>query len=255
MRLVTVGTGTAAPSPHRVQSGHLVEAGEVRVLIDCGSGVSFRMAQRGIRWQDVTHLAITHFHADHTTDLATLVYAWRYGQLPPREQPLEIIGPPGTLALVARHADAFGRGLLAPGFPLTVRELPPGGSLPLGDSTTISSRKVPHTEESVAYSIERGGRRVVYTGDTGPDPELGAWARGCDVLLAECSLPSAMAMAIHLTPEQCGELAADAAPALLALTHFYPPVEQVDIVALVGERFGGPLALAVDGWSHVLEDA
>ena len=41
------------------------------------------MAELGIRWQDITHVAITHFHADHTSDIATLIYGWRYGQLPP----------------------------------------------------------------------------------------------------------------------------------------------------------------------------
>ncbi len=249
MRLVTVGTGTAAPSAGRVQAGHLVEAGDVRLLLDCGSGVASRMADLGLAWQEITHLALTHFHADHTTDLATLVYAWRYGQLPPRSRPLEIVGPPGTVALLHRHAGAFGAGILAPGFPLVARELAPGDATALADGVRLASRKVPHTEESVAYSVERAGRRVVFTGDTGPDPELGAWARGCDVLLAECSLPTAMAIATHLTPEQCGELAAAAAPALLALTHFYPPVERVDIRAAVAREYDGPTVLAADGWT------
>src|SRR2546422_1577837 len=39
---------------------------------------------------------------------------------------------------------------------------------------------------------------------------LARWASGADLLLAECSLPKEMAMDIHLTPEQAGELARDA---------------------------------------------
>ena len=111
------------------------------------------------------------------------------------------------------------------------------------------AQKVPHTPESVAYSIEHGGRRIVYTGDTGPSPELAAWARGCDVLLAECSLPAEMAIPEHLTPEQCGELAAGAEPRHLVLTHLYPPVERVDIVAAVRPHFAGPITVAHDGWT------
>jgi len=34
MRLMTIGTGTAAPSATRVQAGHLVEADDVRLLLD-----------------------------------------------------------------------------------------------------------------------------------------------------------------------------------------------------------------------------
>ena len=101
--------------------------------------------------------------------------------------------------------------------------------------------------------MERGGRRIVYTGDTGPSAALAAWAHGCDLLVCECSLPAGMAIPEHLTPEQCGELAAVAAPRHLALTHFYPPVEQVDIRTLVGERYAGPVTLAADGWYFEIE--
>jgi ribonuclease BN (tRNA processing enzyme) len=96
--------------------------------------------------------------------------------------------------------------------------------------------------------VERGARRIVYTGDTGFSEPFAAWARGCDLLLCECSLPSAMGIPEHLTPEQCAELAASVHPKRLALTHFYPPVEQVDIRATIQPRFAGPVDLAVDGW-------
>ena len=106
----------------------------------------------------------------------------------------------------------------------------------------------------MAYSVEAGGRRIVYTGDTGPDESLGPWASGCDILLAECSLPEAMAIATHLTPQQCGALGAAAQPGVLALTHFYPPVEAVDIRGAVATRFDGRVVLATDGWSLDLEE-
>lgn len=249
MRLTTVGTGTAAPHPRRVAAGHLVEAGAVRLLLDCGGGVVHRMAALGIEWTAITHVAITHFDADHVSDLAPLLIAWRYGALPPRSAPVTLLGPPGFAALVERLGAAFGRTVREPGYPATVQELEPGVSLALGAGVTIEPRRVPHSAESVAYSVRSGTRRFVYTGDTGPDPALGAWARGCDVLLAECSLPRALAVPTHLTPEDCGELAAAAAPGLLALTHFYPPVEAVDIGRIVAERFAGPVVLATDGWT------
>jgi ribonuclease BN (tRNA processing enzyme) len=222
--------------------------------MDCGSGIASRMADLGVRWQDITHLAISHFHADHVIDLPTLLYAWRYGDLPPRSRALEIIGPTGTLRLLSRFAGVFGDGLLSLGFPITVRELAPGDGVTLSDGVALRCFKVPHTDESVAYSVERGGRRIVYTGDTGPDRALGEWARGCDVLLTECSLPDSMAMATHLTPAQCGALGAAARPGLLALTHFYPPVERVDIRAQVGAAFDGPVVIATDGWTLELEE-
>jgi ribonuclease BN (tRNA processing enzyme) len=129
-----------------------------------------------------------------------------------------------------------------------------GKSLPLAEGVTLSAFKVPHTDESVAYDLVHAGRRMVYTGDTGFDEGLGRWAAGCDLLLAECSLPDDREMAIHLTPRRCGALAALARPRTLVLTHFYPPVEQVDIRAIVGEQFDGRVVLADDGWAMEIEE-
>lgn len=253
MRLTTIGTGTAAPSATRVNAGHLIEAGDTRLLMDCGSGVVHRMATLGIDWRTITHVAITHFHYDHILDVPTLFFAWVYGTLPRRSAPVEVIGPPGIEALFDRLGALIGVDLRAKEFPVAIRELPHGGLLEAGP-LRVAAHKVPHTEESIAYSVTHGARRVVYTGDTGRDAAFRAWAAGADVLLSECSLPASMAMATHLTPEDCAELAGEAKPGMLALTHFYPPVEGVDIRGIVASRFGGEVVLAVDGWSTEIED-
>ena len=254
MRLVTVGTGTVALTPARVCAGHYVEAGAARVLLDCGGGIAHRLAERNLPWREITHVAITHFHTDHVADLATLAFAWKYGSLPARSAPLVLIGPQGIGGLLDRFVAAFGDWLRDPGFPLDVREIAPGDAIDLGAGATLRATKVPHTEESVAYAVERGGRRIVYTGDTGYDPMLAEWARGADVLLCECSLPTGMAIPTHLTPEQCGALAAAALPKHLVLTHFYPPVERVDVRALVGAHYAGPVTLADDGSTFEIEE-
>ncbi|MEO7966413.1 MAG: MBL fold metallo-hydrolase [Gemmatimonadaceae bacterium] len=253
MRITTIGTGTAAPSPARVQSATLVESGDLRLLIDCGSGAVFRMAQLGLDWRAITHVALTHFHADHTEDIANLLYAWRYGTLPPRSEAVVLIGPPGTDALVDHMASAFGANLRET-VPLTVSEMECGGDMELASGVLLSSRKVPHTDESVAYSVSSSGRRVVLSGDTGFDRTLGEWSAGSDLFLLECSLPDELAIPTHLTPRQCGELAALARPGLLVLNHFYPPVEAIDIVAQIRERYDGDVVLSHDGWWVDLEE-
>ena len=254
MRLTTLGTGTVALHPARVCAGHLVQAGAVTLLMDCGSGVCHRLADQGIAWGGITHVAFTHFHTDHVSDYATLVQAWRYGQLPARTEPLTVLGPAGTADFIARIALMHGDWVQAPGFAVTIVELEPGASHDLGDGVTISVAKVPHTTESVALSITRGGRRLVYTGDMGYDPMFAEWARGADVLLCECSLPEDMAIPEHLTPARCGALAAAALPRHLVLTHFYPPVERTDIRAAVAAHYAGPISLAEDGAVFNIEE-
>jgi ribonuclease BN (tRNA processing enzyme) len=248
MRLTTVGTGTVAPHPTRVGSGHLIQTGPITLLMDCGSGVVHRLAALGLPWSEITHVALTHFHGDHIADLAMLCYAFKYGQLPPRSTPLVVIGPVGTRELLDRLALVFGTWLHAPGYAVVVHELAPHDTLALHDLVTLETHPVPHTAESVAYSIRSGARRVVYTGDTGSDVAVAEWAKGCDVLLAECSLPESLAIASHCTPRQVGAMAARAQCGRLVLTHFYPPVEAVDIRAEVGTQFDGVVTLATDGW-------
>jgi ribonuclease BN (tRNA processing enzyme) len=253
MRLTTLGTGTASPST-RVNAGHLIEAGAVTLLIDCGSGVVHRLGELGANWLGITHLAITHFHPDHTLDLTTLLFAWKYGTLPPRSEPLTILGPAGTAQLLEQFAVIYGDTLRAPGFPLAVHELAPGERVELGDGVVLEPHKVPHTAESVAYSVERGGARLVFTGDTGFDTTVAEWARGCDLLLCECSLPEQLAIPTHLTPAQVGVMAEVAEPKRLVLTHFYPPVLEEDIAEIIALRYSGEVIVAVDGWSTDIEE-
>src|SRR5207253_1862056 len=186
MELVTVGTGTVAPSATRTAACHWVSRGRLKILLDCGAGALHRLAEFGLPWHEITHVVLSHFHPDHWGELPMLVYALKYTTVPARHEPLVILGPPGVV-------------------------------------------------------------RLVYTGDTGPSSKLAQWATGADLLLAECSLPEALAMDIHLTPERAGDLAREAGARRLVLTHFYPPVETSDPARAAGARFKGPIAAARDG--------
>ena len=253
MRITVLGTGTIALSPQRSCSGYYVEAGQARMLVDCGSGITRRLAELAVPWQSLTHVALTHFHIDHHADLPTLIFAWKYGMLPARSAPIDIIGPVGTRSLFERLAAAYGEWVLAPGFEVRLTEIVPGDGLDLGGAR-LGSTKVPHTPESMAYSFSEETHRLVYSGDTGFDAAFAEWARGCDLLVLECSLPQSMAIPEHLTPEECGEIARLAAPGKLVLTHLYPPVESVDVAGIVAAKFDGSIVIAHDGWHTEIGD-
>ena len=247
MDLVTVGTGTVAPSARRTCACHWVARGDLRLLLDCGAGALHRLAEFGLPWHQVSHVVLSHFHPDHWGELPMLVYALKYTTVPPRSEPLVILGPPGVVQLLRTLAEGYGPWLLDPGFPIGILDVRDGEPFPLNADVSLETFPVPHTTESVALALVAPEGRLVYTGDTGPSGELARWATGCDLLLAECSLPEAMAMDIHLTPERAGELARDAQAKRLVLTHFYPPVETTDPAALAGTRFSGSIAAARDG--------
>lgn len=262
MRVTVLGTAGASPYADRVQTGILVDAAPVRLLIDCGSGITHRLAALDHAWKGVTHLAFTHFHSDHTIDFIALLVAWKWGQLPQRTEPLTLIGPVGVGTFAQKLAELYNEPFANLTFPIRIVELQPGSSAGLepevGDRAsrlTLECFKVPHSAESVAYSVSSTASRFVFSGDTGHDESFARWAAGSDLLLLECSLPDELAIPMHLTPRQCGALARIAQPNLLALSHFYPPVEDVDIRAEVAESFDGAIALCGDGWTWTAEES
>jgi len=245
LSLVTVGTGTVAPSATRGSPAHWVERDGLRLLMDCGAGAMHALERFGLPWEHVTHVALTHFHADHCGELPALLFALRHATK--REEPLVILGPPGTVGLMRRLADAYGPWLLDPGYPIGILDVQAGEPFPLGADAALEVHPTPHSDESVALAVLAPEGRVVYTGDTGPSDDLASWASGADLLLAECSLPEAERLEGHLTPAAAGSLAAAAQVKRLVLTHFYPAVETVDIRAEVARSFAGPVSLAADG--------
>lgn len=247
MELVVLGSGTVAPSAHRTAPAHWVTAGEVRLLLDCGAGMLHRAARHGIPWPQVTHVAVTHFHPDHWGELPMLLFALKWGTLPARNALLRVIGPAGLRTRMTVLAGALGDWVLEPGYPVEMVEIAAGGSLELAGDVLLEAWKTPHTDESLAYAVRHAHARLVYTGDTGPSDDLAGWARGCDLLLAECSLPEAEAIAIHLSPTQAGALARAAGARRLVLTHFYPAIEGTDPASVAARAFGGEVLAANDG--------
>lgn len=247
MELTVLGTGTVAPSPERTAPAHWVTSGGVRLLLDCGAGMLHSAARHGVAWPTVTHVAITHFHPDHWGELPMLLFALRYGTEPPRSEALTVIGPVGLETRMTVLAGALGDWVMEPGYGLTVVEVHAGESVPLDGNVVLEACKTPHTAESLAYAVREGGKRLVYTGDTGPSDDLARWARGCDLLLAECSLPDERGIEIHLTPTTAGALARAANARRLVLTHFYPPIEGTDPASVAARAFGGPVTAARNG--------
>jgi len=170
MELVTVGTGTVAPSATRTSACHWVSRARLKILLDCGPGALHRLAQFGLPWPEVTHVVLSHFHPDHWAELPMLVYALKYTTVPPRQEPLVILGPPGVVRLVKTLAEGYGEWLLDPGFPIGILDVRDREPFPLDGDVSLETCRVPHTPESVAIGLTGPEGRLVYTGDTGPSP-------------------------------------------------------------------------------------
>jgi ribonuclease BN (tRNA processing enzyme) len=247
MDLTVLGSGTVAPERDRTPAAYWVDTTSVQLLLDCGSGTLNRAVTFGIPWADATHVAVTHFHVDHWGELPLFLFALRWGIEPPRADPLIVIGPRGLRSRLTMLAEAYGAWVTAPEFGIEIVELEPGAHLELAPHVELEAFKTPHTDESVAYAVQDGTARLVYTGDTGFDETLADWASGCNLMLAECSLPDDRKIEGHLTPSLAGKLAQRADTRRLVLTHFYPVFGDVDPAALAAVHYAGDVTAARDG--------
>jgi ribonuclease BN (tRNA processing enzyme) len=249
MNVTVLGSGTLLPSEQHRSPAHLVEAGDARLLLDCGSGTLHGFDRHRVAWRRITHVAISHYHTDHVGDLAPLLFALKHGVRPPREEPLHLLGPPGFRAFVQRLAAAYGGYVTDPGFPLHVVEL---GRADVWEDPegrfTLRCHGTPHTEESVAYRVSHADGDVAYTGDTGPSEALGDFFAGVELLIAECSLEDPPSMDTHLSPATLAAVAGRAGPDLLVVTHLYPPLRPHRIPQLLeAAGYAGKLVVAQDG--------
>lgn len=248
MRLTVVGCGMASPDPDRVCAGFYVETNGLKLLLDCGPGVVHRLADLRLDWRAITHLCITHFHNDHIGDIPALFFAWKWGTLPGRKEPLTVLAPKGLKGKLNHMAAAMGEHVRKPGFEVTIVELGPGQQILLGDVVHFKTMKTPHTPESLAFRIDAPDASIGYTGDTGESNDVAAFFHGVNALIMECSLPDEHAMATHLTPSSAARMANIAQPQELVITHVYPQLDRAFLPQLIRSAgWTGTTVIAHDG--------
>lgn len=216
MRVTLLGTGSAMPSPDRVQSGTLLETEDSRVLVDCGSGVVHRLAQAGVDNRDVDTVLLTHHHLDHVADLPTLAKARWLDDCPE----FTVVGPPETETVLA-HLLAVDD--LDDRVDLTVREFDAEDAPLEVAGFSIDAVETTHSKPCFAY---RFGDALALSGDTAPDGDVFALADGVHTLVHECSFPDGVETEGHTTPTELGRGLADVAVERISLTHSFPAAER-----------------------------
>ncbi len=167
MRLTVLGCGPAAPQPDTPASGLLVGSGSTTILLDCGQGVAARLI-RHVEPDRLSAVIVGHMHADHFIDLSALRY--RFPGAVGRTPASPVLLPPGGLARFAALAGVVSEraGFFDDAF--EVREYDPLTSERIGELEIayIAGR---HYVPAWGVSMTGpGGRRIVYSGDTGPNP-------------------------------------------------------------------------------------
>ena len=244
MRLTVLGSGTIVPSLRRQPSAYLLEAADLKILLDCGSGCLRRLLEAGTHPDDIDLMLFSHTHIDHTSELPLFLFSARYAPQA-RRRALRIAGSAGFVEFFAALERLYGDGISAPSYQRQVDALADGGEMRAG-GVRIRAAAARHIPSSLALRIEAEGASLVYTGDTEYCESVVDLARDCDLLLCECSFPDGTSCPGHLTPSQAGRIAAEAGARRLLLTHFYPACEEVDRPAQARRTYSGELLLAED---------
>ena len=271
LRVTLLGTGSPQPRLDRFGPSTLVEAGEEKLLFDCGRGAAQRLFQLPVPFHQVTALFLTHLHSDHVVGIPDFwLTGWVYG----RNDPLRIWGPAGTREMMAHLEKAFA-------FDIRIRRdvgktTPPEGVRVVTTEITegvvyerngvqVTAFLVDHAQVKPAFGfrVDYAGRSVVLSGDTRFSENLIRSATGADVVIHDVASPeayraiararglsSAQEQSIlehHITPEQAGEVFARVKPKLAVYSHLIPAnAAAADLIAPTRTTYSGPLEVGED---------
>lgn len=269
MQLTLLGTGCPAVHAERYGPAQIVRHGDMTLLVDCGSGVTQRMAQAGISGRDIDAVLLTHMHSDHVVDLFQLVISsWHQG----RDRPMRVFGPQGTYAYVDGVVSLWQsemerrieheRRPSAVALQTEVNEINPGETVEFG-AMRVRAVEVDHkpVRHAYGYVFETDEAKLVISGDTRPCDALTEAARGADLLLHEVFVHREMKVeegvrtaetidqvaSYHTLSSDVGKVAAKAGVKWLALTHFVPPdCGQAALHKEVKQDFSGPVTICED---------
>jgi ribonuclease BN (tRNA processing enzyme) len=243
MTMTVLGSAGTHPGPARACSSYLVEAGGVRILLDCGNGSLTNLQQR-CDVADVDALVLSHLHPDHFVDVYGLYYALRFH--PKGQQSIPIYGPAGTRERIGRllHSEAEGTFDEVCRFVVVAA----GEVVQIGD-VAVHLHAAEHPIETLASRVEHGGRVIAFTADSAYTNRLVTCARDADLLICDATwletqrpLPDG----VHMTGAEAGRLAAEAGVGTLLLTHIIPTNDPAATAAEAAAEFRGSVRTAYD---------
>ena len=248
LKVVILGSGTCVPSLQRSCCSLYIESSSIKLLADVGAGTMRRLLEAGVHINEISHIFISHFHPDHTGELASFLFSSKYPRLIRNiDAPLTILAGKGFKLFFDKLKALYGSWVELDPEIFRIIELETDGKDVLRlNNGSITTLPVNHNEESIAFRLEEKGKIIVYSGDTDYCENLITIAKNADLFICESALPDDLKVDNHLSPSTAGRAAAQANVKKLVLTHFYPECDKTDIAKECRSTYDGDLILAED---------
>lgn len=272
LRITLLGTGIPNPDINAFGTSTMIEAGDQRVLIDCGRGTVIRMSQAGFALGHTDTVILSHYHSDHFSGIFDLLMTGTIQQpFSNRGSPLQVYGPPGVEyiaegAWIATKPDRDIRVADSEIDPEHMRIVPhvySEGIIYDRGGLRIIAIEVDHGEfihPAYAFRVEYLNHVFIHSHDTRYNENLIAQAQGADVFIHEVAAATAktivhnpkakIAIDHHSTPREVGRVFARTQPKLAMLTHLVllppHPMPIGAVMAELAEEFSGTVLVAED---------
>lgn len=238
--LQILGSGGPIADDARASTSYVIWVdGKSKVLIDVGAGAFLRFGEAGASFNELEFVGLSHFHTDHSSDFPALL---KSGNFSGRDRDLVVAGPDGSDRFPGLND--FLNSLLDPetgAYRYLAGYLDGSAGLARLDAREVSSREVvrviaedsiqvdalhvPHgIVPALAFRVTAGDTSVVFATDqNGTDERFVEFAKGAAALVMHMVIPedaTGVATRLHAKPGRIGEIARDAAPGKLVLSHF-----------------------------------
>lgn len=219
MRLIILGSGTCVPSLKRNAPSNYIRIGDKQILIDCGAGTLLQLEKAKLSYKEIDIVCISHYHADHISDLDALIQALNWTPGFDRKKDLTLVGPVGFKKFYELYLKPTSGTPRPNTYNIIINEI--SNKIEF-DNFTIEPYKTNHNNDSIAYKFSENGKVLVISGDTDYDENLVKFSKNSDVLIIECSFSNDQKVIGHLVSKECGEIAKKANVKKLVLSHLYP---------------------------------
>jgi len=280
LRVTVLGSGNPWVTRGQASASILVEVGNADrdlLVFDLGSGALANFASLKLPVNKLDKVFLTHLHADHTSDLFTLVGS--YAKVGRADGPVYLWGPSGTeprlgtrhFAGAVEEALAWdteaGRGPINPdSMKIVVSEFDFSQTQVVYEQNGVKVTAFPVVHAlsgAVGYRLDFAGLSFVFSGDARPSwPLVRACEGGVDLLIHECFPPAAVLaaesglsieratiarQAAHTSPKAAGKVFQLVKPRMAGLWHTLLSPQVIPLVfSELSAAYDGPVVQTQD---------